>query len=95
MKHTKLPWSYGGVNYNDWGGKYVSILEPNGVDEVVGENSLDIEDAAFIVKAVNSHEMLVEALKRVSNPHQTIHGAYVIGDDDIKAINKALAQVEE
>ena len=63
MKHSKLPWHRGGRYYTDCGAKYEAIMEPNGIDEVVGENSISAEDAAFIVKAVNNHYKLLSALK--------------------------------
>ena len=66
MKHTKLPWSIWseGTDINP-----SVTVESESVSkfifQTVGSN--DQANAAFIVKAVNSHEMLVEIAQMVSS----------------------------
>jgi len=62
MKHSELPWSYGGTEYGDYGQKIETIYAVDGLEEVIGENGVYIDDALFIVKACNNHDRLVEAL---------------------------------
>ncbi len=88
MKHTKLPWHRGGRNYTDCGAQYEAIMEPNGVDEVVGENSLSAEDAAFIVKAVNNHYQLLEIAKALND------GDFIVAEIIEKA-REAIKQAED
>lgn len=56
--HTPTPWNVDcwGLEEKDW-----SIEDPNHKDIVRG---LSQKDAEFIVRAVNSHEALLEALKK-------------------------------
>ena len=65
MKHTDLPWHinqlysdrcYLGAKVN---GKNISVATIYG-DEVIAE-----KDAEFIIKCVNSHDKLIEALKGI------------------------------
>lgn len=88
MSHTKTPWQVSRA-YADNGGKYISI-DHDFKDDVVNEYGVvDWEDAAFIVKAVNSHEMLVEALELLC------HNINDEDDGGVKVARQALAQLEE
>ena len=65
-KTTSLPWEYDGHEYyNDFGGRYREIVGADD-EQVIGEYAyLSDLDAAFIVRAVNSHAALLAALKRL------------------------------
>ena len=85
MKHTKTPWE----------AIKTCVYFPNlagGFD--IGDCPHPEANAAFIVKAVNSHEMLVEQLR-------VLHDLVIVADllptnhPDMLGTRKALAQVEE
>jgi len=68
MTHTELPWS------EDWhedhrnGVEHVLIIGDDGmIAEVFNEDGKQTPDAAFIVKACNSHNDLLEALEGMYN----------------------------
>ena len=74
VKHTPLPWDRDGFNLSsvialDSGRRYFRICSCS-FDKSIKDTSLQIEDelanAAFIVKCVNSHYELVEALRNVN-----------------------------
>ncbi len=68
---TAGPWTDGGVNYNDHGGKYRAVMAANALDEIVGENGLSEQDAAFIAQAPAMAALigrLVEALEQSVAP---------------------------
>ena len=68
MKHTELPWHVSlGNNNHIWAQDSVIAKCNPEQAEMYREKSIDEEEAnaAFIVKAVNNHEKLIEALKLV------------------------------
>lgn len=62
--HTPTPWNTGKTKLGDG-----AVYDANDkcVCVIVDPNKADIETAAFIVRAVNSHEELIEALKGILN----------------------------
>jgi len=58
MLHTKLPWIHQ-PDYNDVGNACIDISSEEGAHVV---EIYDSHDAAFIVKAVNNHENLLNEL---------------------------------
>jgi len=104
-EHTPTPWIVTHQTGSDFSFDIVSPQEPRGI--IVGStgscmdvNSRSGADAAFIVRAVNSHEALLEAAKRIIdsiNEEQRNNGlvgyteGFVIAFDDLQ---KAIAQAE-
>jgi len=90
MKHTELPW-------NVDAGYIVGLSDPENADTVaVFEAEPSREDAEFIVKAVNNHDALVEA---INTAVEIIRDSYNQGDEmcasDCQAVNileRALAK---
>ena len=77
VDHTPTPWHW--ENYEEMRNDKVSIFwAPPG--SYAGENMQ--ADAAFIVKAVNSHQELIDTLHRVTDDlsfavnHAELHGFY-------------------
>lgn len=58
-KNTPTPWMISGVN-----DKAVVAFDENGTREVVAQ-FLSPSDTAFVIRAVNSHEALVTALREL------------------------------
>ena len=95
-----LPWTYDGHDhYFDSGGRYRNILDANG-NEVTGEYSnVSHEEAEFIVRAVNSYDMLVAALELAQKGLDQVGKQdsfidYEFNDRVIKSVKAALAAVE-
>jgi hypothetical protein len=85
-KHTPTPWKLiKGINQYDVNGSDNNLVMGQLFTQGVPPN---IEDTAFIVRAVNSHEALLEIAKWVAAGHATCN------DIVIKA-QKAIAQAEE
>ncbi len=63
--HTKTPWRIGrnGADYCVFAGDEKFIADCDRSDDMDGSPE-DIANAAFIVRAANSHDALVEALKK-------------------------------
>ncbi len=70
--HTPTPWFVSGVRFKMNGGEWLSINRYDGANKrdeniaLVGydpRTGLGRSDAAFIVKAVNSHEALVKSVR--------------------------------
>jgi len=84
MKHTATPWSHREAYHK---GEPVGFVVQSGVQ---GLFDVDKEaDAAFIVKACNAHEELVEALKMAVDDLE--EGCYAVSTREaaIKALDKA------
>jgi len=84
MKHTPTPWKVGGKNNNlIYGRKNVGTEEAEELPPDV-----DVENAAFVVRAVNSHDALVAALEGMlarfgHDNWRSVH--------DVAAVNEARA----
>ncbi len=79
-RHTPTPWTHNPEMSDS------SISGPNGVVA----RALHSWDAAFIVRAVNAHEELLEALKALRNRANQTCGA----TDLMEQINQAIAKAE-
>lgn len=88
---TPLPW-YATTNLI----QSASINEDNFVAEVEGRNVKESRDnAEFIVRAVNSHAELVEALKLVREKYQEHFESMPLAWQSVdNAVNEALAKAE-
>lgn len=92
-EHTPIPWNT--VRENLRGGVYFIIRRPGMEDIDIHEGENGDADSAFIVRAVNSFDILVEALKTVAAQH-----ALFVGPDDPIAnatkevVRTALAKAE-
>ena len=79
IKHTPTPWRLGrnGTDYCVFFGdeKFVADCEASDTDE-------DRANAAFIVRAVNSHQALVDALKDAERAFEFIRFALVENLDE-------------
>lgn len=67
QKHTPLPWVFEEIKENPrntYRVFYTNIYEPILDDSHYEETAPKKEDAEFIVRAVNSHYQMLEALKR-------------------------------
>ena len=64
IKHTPTPWRIGrnGTDYCVFAGEDGLVADCDTSDDACG-NKTDIANAAFIVRACNSHQALVDALK--------------------------------
>lgn len=60
--HTPLPWAIGGR---------ANLIEGADGSYVINSDGFTPEDAAFIVRAVNAHDDLLEACKAFVRPHYT------------------------
>ncbi len=93
MSHTKLPWSVGHsisgvVTIDDKNNHLMQALK----NPEFGSNDLSEANAAFIVKAVNNHENLLDALKDIAR------GQLQVPDFERYAKNvaaRAIKQAEE
>lgn len=72
-KHTPTPWSIGGDGADIFGFgiepddcRHVADVQPND-SGLLGMETIDIANAAFIVLAVNNHNKLVSLLETVTN----------------------------
>ncbi len=86
-KHTPTPWIVGRK------ADYWDVKQKNGFLESEVATCLRKESAAFIVRAVNSHEALLTNLKAAlivleSNP-------MMVHSDIVTSIRKAIAQAEQ
>lgn len=100
-QHTPTPWSIEGkLNKHQEG---LLITSRDGLSIVCemsgGLPFYEVEaNAAFIVRAVNSHEALINALKEVSNAanvcaaHDQLNASYWFAKQ--KIVNEAIAQAE-
>ena len=79
MEHTKTPWNIENESFNE--PEYKAIV---GDGEVVARDIHQI-DAAFIVKAVNNHYQLLDALKDI---------VQTASQDTLEAGKKAIKQAE-
>lgn len=75
MKHTKLPWHVGmkpgPMIYGTKGEQIADMMEANGEADLfpyVGENQAN---AAFIVRACNSHYELIAALEELTKSYHS------------------------
>jgi hypothetical protein len=71
-KHTPTPWVV-----NGFGGDFNLIARMDGHGVAISATAPlgeELEDARFIVLAVNSHEALVEALERLMEDYEAISG---------------------
>ena len=67
MSHTKLPWSINALASGRIVSEKRSIGSVGGFNDGTEKTYLENEaNAAFIVKAVNSHYQLLEALKEIA-----------------------------
>ena len=91
MKHTELPW-HTGITYPDGIHAEDSTLICD--CDVISENSeTNKANAAFIVKCVNNHYQMLEALNNVNSFFSTNKRVYE-KMPLFKQIKKALAQAE-
>ncbi len=58
-KHTPTPWAHNGARIHGCKNEYPTIA----VVAKAAEDGVEVDDAAHIVRCVNSHEALVKALK--------------------------------
>lgn len=68
MKHTELPWAICNESPNEYWYEGTTIYDVNGQRRVADTPAqlLDAEaNAAFIIKAVNNHYQLLDALKEL------------------------------
>jgi hypothetical protein len=85
-QHTPTPWE----PHEDWN-KTVEIFGGDPPDKFKNvTDNLSWEDAAFIVRAVNAHEELLDACKYVL--HRLESGKEIVAGKLIHAIAKAEAQ---
>ncbi len=97
-QHTPTPWMQAGVSrYIVKDLESVSIASttvPKGRNDKEEEalEKLAYANAAFIVRAVNSHDELLKALSVLKN---SITGVYYLGEEkEIEIIDKAIAKAE-
>jgi hypothetical protein len=90
VTHTELPWIASGVSVIGADKRRVcsTVTDHRSYDD-------DSENAAFIVKAVNAHDKLVEALKRIvaTGVHEVTYRE--IMSDPSHYVNAALAAAGE
>jgi len=68
-EHTKLPW----LAVSEYEGEPATFIDVGGraiADCAHGYGSEDVANAAFIVRAVNSHEALVKALEFIRDGYE-------------------------
>jgi hypothetical protein len=90
--HTSLPWKY----VSDYDEAYIDGPEPSQkgmINFYLCDTAVGHANAAFIVKAVNCHEELVEALKSVKESLLDIHRDDTL-DGCLMVIEDALARGE-
>ncbi len=85
-QHTPTPWKANGLSIEDSNGDLIACL--NTGDGIVRAH----EDAAFIVRAVNAHDELLQALKDCVGELQ-FH-AESLPDGEIERALKAIAKAE-
>lgn len=100
-QHTPTPWKVMhneiGLEWNiEAGNELIAVLVP--------KNQRNLDNAAFIVRAVNSHEALLSALKNIRSniealPEIIKRGAVLVGDwetvESMKIFaDEAIAQAE-
>jgi hypothetical protein len=90
MTHTPLPWSVTG-KADEIMDVVVSGPKSQGICEMTGHVSQDRDaDAAFIVRAVNSHSALLEALELLLKKADLFSVVYLAEFEDARAaINQA------
>lgn len=99
-KHTALPWKIGEdqwtIEGKNWGNCWITVAKP------YGENEQNRDaNAQYIVKAVNCHEELVEALKRAIDiiDSQEVERALKMREEDycnmLDDLNQALKKAGE
>jgi hypothetical protein len=76
-EHTRLPWHHSRKSV------YVSDTNHTCIAQMIREQGVNEANAAFIVKAVNNHDMLVHALRDVTNA----------SNDPYEVATKALARL--
>jgi hypothetical protein len=104
MKHTKTPWEWNSILNDKYSGNSYGI---HGDDWIVAEitpidKETDKANAAFIVKAVNNHNQLLEALQDIiieSEGHNGCSDTMSEVIDEIRRtafkVIKAIKQAEE
>jgi len=91
MSHTPTPWKLTYYRTTDDKIIYDTLVGPNGeniVSEFYPDNN---EDAEFIVRAVNSHEALLEASKKVLSGCKK---SLLFSPGFLSKLEKAIAQAE-
>lgn len=101
VQHTPTPWGFEKINYDAYSSAIRTIdplsKELNGgsftVAHLAGANGVAEANAEFIVRAVNSHEVLLSALRSVRNEYRS----YILNDpnnlQDSKG-SRILAQID-
>ena len=103
MKHTELPWHIGGDGADIFSvGKQENQSDAIHIADVQPENSgllgmsvVDAANAAFIVKAVNNHERLLEALKDLEIESSFAENKHHDLEDSIMRAKEAIKQAED
>jgi hypothetical protein len=87
-EHTPTPWTLLPAR------TLVNLKGPNG--EQVGQLPINSADAAFIVRAVNSHEALLSACKQAMEDHEfdRQNESYGLMQATVNRMKKAIAQAE-
>ena len=78
-EHTPIPWRWDGEDLWHFGVGYSDELDPHrytgiSIDRRLRSSPILEKNMEFIVNAVNSHDALVKALKRVSDVQSLRHG---------------------
>ncbi len=64
IKHTTTPWTVKQCTYEPAAGSRFELRNEHGpVADIIAYRHQDQQDPAFIVRACNSHEILIEALE--------------------------------
>jgi hypothetical protein len=90
-QHTPTPWVYDEVTRQIWDAQKCTIVDMDYSDQLP---DADVANAAFIVRACNSHEQLVAALKITTNDLAVAieqAGKDPAADDRVKRARAALA----
>lgn len=102
MSHTPTPWKIIDTNNFDAAGNRMHMTNDYEIVDANNENvikpseciDMDIEVAEFIVRAVNSHEALLEALKIATEYVKSDWKGTSTGKELIPKLEKAIAQAE-
>jgi hypothetical protein len=101
--HTPLPWRVFGIKNADTGELFYVACSPSDKPGALA-NGLSKENAELIVRAVNSHAVLVEALREIAafddrgaNEHLAKTGSYGAFDEPgaVETARAALAQLDK
>lgn len=86
-EHTPTPWTIGEFQENS----FINQRPINpAIGAVYGDENQTLVNAAFIVRAVNAHDALVEALLLHDRAATELHGKKYIGSDTHRKTKAAL-----